>query len=85
MMDRREVYHHVMAAQSAGACAFVRVPGVEYQQIKHVLDMGPDGVIFPFVNSAEIARTAVAACTYPADGGKRGIGPPARHSLRRGS
>ena len=75
MMDRREVYHHVMAAQSAGACAFVRVPGVEYQQIKHVLDMGPDGVIFPFVNSAEIARTAVAACTYPADGGKRGIGP----------
>ena len=30
MMDRREIYHHVLAAQSAGACAFVRVPGVDY-------------------------------------------------------
>lgn len=75
MMDRREIYHHVLAAQSAGACAFVRVPGVEYQQIKNTLDMGPDGVIFPFVNTPEIARQAVEACTYPADGGKRGIGP----------
>ena len=75
MMDRREVYHHVLAAQSAGACAFVRVPGVEYYQVKNTLDMGPDGIIFPFVNNADIARQAVEACTYPADGGKRGIGP----------
>lgn len=75
MMDRREIYHHVLAAQSAGACAFVRVPGVEYYQIKNTLDMGPDGVIFPFVNTPEIARRAVEACTYPSDGGKRGIGP----------
>ena len=75
MMDRREIYHHVLAAQSAGACAFVRVPGVEYDQIKNILDMGPDGVIFPFVNTPEIARRAVEACTYPSDGGKRGIGP----------
>ncbi len=75
MMDRREIYHHVLAAQAAGACAFVRVPGVEYYQIKNTLDMGPDGVIFPFVNTPEIARQAVEACTYPADGGKRGIGP----------
>ena len=75
MMDRRETYHHVLAAQAAGACAFVRVPGVEYYQIKNTLDMGPDGIIFPFVNTADIARQAVEACTYPADGGKRGIGP----------
>ena len=75
MMDRREIYHHVLAAQAAGACAFVRVPGVEYYQIKNTLDMGPDGIIFPFVNTADIARQAVEACTYPADGGKRGIGP----------
>ena len=75
MMDRREIYHHVLAAQSAGACAFVRVPGVEYYQVKNILDMGPDGIIFPFVNTPEIAHRAVEACTYPSDGGKRGIGP----------
>jgi len=75
MMDRREVYQHVLAAQSAGACAFVRVPGVEPYQVKNTLDMGPDGVVFPFIDTPELARTAVKACTYPADGGKRGIGP----------
>lgn len=75
MIDRREIYHHILAAQSAGACAFVRVPGVEFYQIKNTLDMAPDGVIFPFVNTPEIARTAIQACTYPQDGGKRGLGP----------
>lgn len=75
MLDRREVYQHVMAAQSAGACAFVRVPGVDPQQIKNTLDVGPDGVIFPMINTPELARQAVAACTYPIDDGIRGIGP----------
>ena len=75
LLGRQEIYHHVLAAQSAGACAFVRVPGVERQQIKHILDMGPDGVIFPFVNTADLARQAVQACTYPSEGGVRGIGP----------
>lgn len=37
--------------------------------------MGPDGIIFPFVNSAEIAREAVRACAYPDFGGVRGQGP----------
>lgn len=75
MLDRREIYHHVMAVQSAGACAFVRVPGVDHYQVKHILDVGPDGIIFPFINTSELARQAVEATTYPADGGKRGIGP----------
>ena len=75
MLDRREVYQHVMAAQSAGACAFVRVPGVDPQQIKNTLDVGPDGVIFPMIDTPELARKAVAACTYPIDDGIRGIGP----------
>ncbi len=75
MLDRREIYQHIMAAQSAGCCAFVRVPGVNEHQIKHILDMGPDGVIFPFINTAALAREVVSTCTYPKDGGRRGIGP----------
>lgn len=75
MMDRREIYHNILAAQSAGACAFVRVPGSDRDLVKHILDMGPDGVIFPFINTEEIARKTVEACTYPSSGGKRGIGP----------
>ena len=49
----------------------------EPAMLKAILDMGPDGVIFPFVHNADTARLAVAACTYP-DGpyqGVRGQGP----------
>lgn len=76
-LDRRDVFQHIMAAQGAGAAALVRVRAAEPAMIKAILDMGPDGVIFPFVHNADTARLAVAACTYP-DGpyqGMRGQGP----------
>ena len=76
-LDRQEVLHHIMAAQGAGAAAIVRVRTAEPSIMKSILDMGPDGVIFPFCNSAEIARRAVAACSYPDNAyhGMRGQGP----------
>ena len=45
--------------------------------MKSILDMGPDGVIFPFCNDADTARRAVAACSYPDSiyHGMRGQGP----------
>lgn len=73
--DRQEILRHIMAAQGSGCAAFVRVPGVDRTMLKAILDMGPDGIIFPFVNSAEIAKEAVRACAYPDFGGVRGIGP----------
>ena len=36
--------------------------------------MGPDGIIFPYVRTAQEARDAVACCTYPPKG-IRGFGP----------
>lgn len=74
-LGRQEILHHVMAAQGSGCAAFVRVPGVDRTMLKAILDMGPDGIIFPFVNSAEIAEEIVRACTYPDFGGVRGQGP----------
>lgn len=73
-LDRREIFLHIMAAQGAGAAAFVRVPGVDPFTVKSVLDMGPDGIIFPFIDSAEKARLAVQSCLYPPQG-IRGQGP----------
>lgn len=72
--DRREVFCHIMAAQSAGACAFVRIPGADPYRVKAILDMGPDGIIFPFVQSKEVAELAMASCIYPPRG-IRGQGP----------
>lgn len=76
-LGRQEIFHHVMAAQGAGAAALVRVRAAEPAMLKAILDLGPDGIIFPFVHDAATARRAVAACTYP-DGpvpGMRGQGP----------
>lgn len=74
-LDRQEIFHQIMAAQGSGCCAFVRVPIADPAILKAILDMGADGIIFPFVNNKEVARTAVASCNYPADGGIRGQGP----------
>lgn len=74
-LGRQEILNHVRAAQGSGCAAFVRVPGVDRTMLKAILDMGPDGIIFPFVNSAEIAEEAVRACAYPDFGGVRGQGP----------
>lgn len=76
-MDRQEIYHHIMAAQGVGCAAFVRVREAVPSIMKAILDMGPDGIIFPFCDNAEIARKAVAACSYPDDAyhGIRGQGP----------
>ncbi len=76
-MDRQEIYHHIMAAQGAGCAAFVRVREAVPSIVKAILDMGPDGIIFPFCNNAEIVQKAVASCSYPDDAyhGIRGQGP----------
>lgn len=74
-LDRQEILHHIIAAQGNGCCAFVRVPEADPAFLKAILDMGPDGIIFPFVNNKEIAERAIESCTYPKDGGMRGQGP----------
>ena len=73
-LDRREILQHIIAAQGAGISAFVRVPGVDPDTVKAILDMGPDGVIFPFIDSGRKAQLAVQSCQYPPKG-IRGQGP----------
>lgn len=76
-MDRQTILRHVMAAQGGGAAALVRVWGCDPPALKALLDLGPDGVIFPFIHDEDAARRAVAACSYPDQlpGGVRGQGP----------
>jgi 2-keto-3-deoxy-L-rhamnonate aldolase RhmA len=46
----------------------VRVPWNDVVSLKRALDIGPEGVMIPSVNSADDARAAVAACRYPPEG-----------------
>ena len=54
--------------------SIVRVRENDPAIIKQALDWGAEGIMFPFIRSAEDARRAVAACRYP-PAGMRGFNP----------
>lgn len=62
------VMKHLIAVRGTGCAGFVRVRANDPMLIKPYLDLAPDGVIIPMVNTAEQARAAVAACRYPLTG-----------------
>jgi 2-keto-3-deoxy-L-rhamnonate aldolase RhmA len=64
----------ILLTQGRKAVPFTRVPVNELWTAKRMLDIGSLGVIFPFTDSVELARQAVAACKYP-PAGRRGVGP----------
>lgn len=65
---------HMIAARAAGAAAVARISWNDPVRLKPVLEMGPDGVVIPMVNSYEEALMAVRAFLYPPRG-NRGFGP----------
>ena len=72
---------HAMIAATAGTdCApMARVSSVNPQEVKRILDMGAEGIIFPLIRTVEDAELAVASMAYPPDG-IRGFGPFLAHS-----
>jgi len=65
---------HMNAAKSTGTPTIVRVPQDDLTTTKRVVDMGPDGIIFPMVRSFEEAKKLVEMTLYPPLG-TRGFGP----------
>src|SRR3954465_12680863 len=61
------IERHLLAAHRAGAeCEFVvRVPVTEPVLVKGLLDAGVRSFMFPFVQTVEEARLAVASTRYP--------------------
>lgn len=80
-LTKAHVLEQLMAASSGGTASFVRVPWNDPVMVKPILDMGPEGVIFPMIRTAADARLAVGACEYPPRG-IRGCGP--RRAVRYG-
>ena len=71
--DYAEAQQLILAIQSKGLKAYVRVGENNTRIIKRVLDAGADGIIVPSVNSAAEAQKAVDSVKYPPFG-KRGVG-----------
>lgn len=72
--DYPTLLHQIGVIQSAGCHAIVRLSMNDYNHTKRVLEMGPDGVIFPMINTPEEADFAMKSCLYPPKG-HRGFGP----------
>jgi len=64
----------IISVKSTGTPVIVRVPQDDLTATKKVLEMGPDGIVFPMVRSAEEANRLLSYTLYPPYG-NRGCGP----------
>src|SRR6476646_5854554 len=68
-MDHEKLSTMLCAIGSGGAKSMVRVAGYHDRTgIQQALDMGADGVLIPYINTAEEARQAVSCARYPTIG-----------------
>lgn len=73
-IDYGVLQNHLIAAKAAGVPSVVRIPWNDPILAKRVLEQGPDGILFPMVNTAEELDSAMRATLYPPEG-FRGFGP----------
>ena len=83
-MDREKLSTMVCAVGSGGAKSMVRVGGFHDRNgIQQALDIGADGVLIPYINSASEARQAVSCARYPTVG-TRSVYFPQRSTNKAG-
>ncbi|HTC46035.1 MAG TPA: aldolase/citrate lyase family protein [Candidatus Aquilonibacter sp.] len=68
-MDHEKLSYTLCAIASGGAKSIVRVGGYDDRPgIQQALDLGADGVLIPYINTAEEARQAISCAKYPTVG-----------------
>ena len=83
-MDHEKLSTMLCAIGSGGAKSLVRVAGYHDRGgIQQALDLGADGVLIPYINSAEEARQAVSCARYPT-AGTRSVYFPQRSTNKAG-
>ena len=73
-ISEKEVLCHLNAARAANTSAIVRLPQDDLTVTKKILEMGPEGIIFPMVRSVQQVKDLIATTLYPPLG-TRGFGP----------
>jgi phosphoglycerate dehydrogenase-like enzyme/2-keto-3-deoxy-L-rhamnonate aldolase RhmA len=72
-LDWKDITEHLRATVRSETVALVRIAELNGGLIKRALDVGADGVVVPWVESAEQLARAVSYARYPPEG-VRGIG-----------
>ena len=73
LLDWKEIAEHLRATARSDTVALVRIAELNGGLVKRALDLGADGVVIPWIETAEQLRQAVAYARYPTEG-VRGIG-----------
>lgn len=83
-MDHEKLSAMLCAIGSGGAKSMVRVGGYHDRSgIQQALDLGADGVLIPYINTADEARQAVSCARYPTVG-TRSVYFPQRSTNKAG-
>src|SRR5688572_13670158 len=83
-MGNEQLSAMIAAVGSSGAKSLVRVAGYHDRGgIQQALDLGADGVLIPYINTAEEARQAVSCARYPTQG-TRSVYFPQRSTNKAG-
>jgi 2-keto-3-deoxy-L-rhamnonate aldolase RhmA len=69
----QEIVAHLRCAVRSDTVMLVRVSDSSPSLVKRSLDLGADGIVFPWISTADEVRHAVACCKFPPEG-IRGIG-----------
>lgn len=72
-LDWKEICEHIRAAVRSDTVVLVRIAELNAALIKRALDIGADGIVIPWMETAEQVKMAVSYARYPTEG-VRGIG-----------
>jgi len=72
-LDWKEIVEHIRAAVRSNTVVLVRVAERSIGLIKRALDIGADGIVVPWIESADELREVVSFAHFPPEG-VRGIG-----------
>lgn len=72
-LDWKHIVEHLRATTRSHTVALVRIPELNGAAMKRALDLGADGIVIPWVETAEQLALARTFALYPPEG-TRGIG-----------
>merc|ERR1712151_1122791 len=83
-MNPENLSSMLTAVGSGKAKSMVRVGGAHDRNgVQQALDLGADGILVPYINTAEEAKAAVSMCLYPT-AGTRSVYFPQRSTNKKG-
>ena len=74
--DHQVLLSQLQAIEGTSAAALVRISWNMLPRFKRTLDLGPSGIMIPWINNADEAKQAVSSMYYPPQGARGVAGSP---------